>query len=91
MGKYLDRFPKVYYSLETADRKTNADVVTDITFPVTLLEKYAQDSKYFYSIIIKDGLKPEDVAYLVYGNVEYHWIILHFNKIVNPQFQWHLT
>lgn len=89
MGTYMDRFPTIYYTLE--DNPNGYDVVKDITYPVKLLKKYAEDSRYFYKIIVKDGLKAEELAHLVYGNVYYHWIILKFNKILNAQFDWHLS
>jgi hypothetical protein len=86
MGKYFDKFPKVYYSLENDGK--HPQIVTDVTYSVRLLEKFANDAKYFYTQVIKDGLKPEDVAYLVYGDVQLHWVVLMFNKIVNPLFDW---
>jgi base plate wedge protein 53 len=89
MGKYFDKMPKIYYSL--TDDRSNPEIVTDVTFSVRLLEQYAEDSKYFYTIIIKDGLKPEDVANLVYGDPQLHWIVLQFNKVINPRFEWPLS
>jgi hypothetical protein len=89
MSKYFDLFPKVYYSLE--DGSKNPVAVTDITFAIRILEKYATDARYYYTQVIKDGLRPEDVAYLVYGDAELHWVVLHFNKIVNPLFDWPLS
>jgi hypothetical protein len=87
--KYFAKFPKVYYSFDEHPR--SLEVATDITFPVHLLEKYAEDSKYYYTAVVKDGLRPEDVAFLIYGDVEKHWIVLHFNKIINPLFTWPLS
>lgn len=89
MSKYFKKYPKAYYSFDPAGGNTR--VATDITFPVSLLEKFASDSQYYYTIIVKDGLKPEDVAYLVYGDVELHWVILKFNQIVDPRFDWPLS
>jgi hypothetical protein len=87
--KYFGQFPKVMYSL-TPD-SSDLQVATDITFPVQILQSFADNSKYYYQTIVKDGLKPEDVAYLVYGDATLHWIVLHFNKIVDPLFQWPLS
>ena len=89
MGKYFDKFPKVYYSLD--DNYANPQIVTDVTFPVHLLEPYASDARFYYTYIVKDGLKPEDVAHLVYGDVQLHWVILHFNKIIDPRYEWPLS
>lgn len=89
MKKYFSYLPKVRYSLD--DKLKNTELVTDITSVVNLLEPYASDRKYYYTLIIKDGLKPEDVSYLVYGDPGYHWIVLHFNKVVDPQFDWPMS
>jgi hypothetical protein len=89
MGKYFDRFPRIYYSV--ANNYANPIAVTDVTFPIRILEPFASDTRYFYTQVIKDGLKPEDVAYLVYGDVQLHWVVLQFNKIVNPRFEWPMS
>lgn len=89
MGTYFDKFPQVKYSL--ADDGSNPQTVTDVTFPVRLLQKYASDTQFFYKQIIKDGLKPEDVAFIVYGDVQLHWLVLQFNKVIDPRFEWALA
>jgi hypothetical protein len=89
MGKYFDKFPKVRYSLN--EDRSNPVVVTDVTFPVRILDKFTSDRKYYYKHIVKDGQKPEDVAYLVYGDPQLHAIILQFNSMVNPRFDWPLS
>ena len=40
---------------------------------------------------VKDGEKPEDVAYKWFGDAEYHWIILMTNNITDRYYQWPLS
>lgn len=89
MGKYFNRFPQVYYSLSSDG--SNPEAVTDVTFPVRILEKYMTDARFYYKTVVKDGLKPEDIAYIVYGDATLHWVVLQFNKIINPRFDWPLS
>ena len=40
---------------------------------------------------VKDGERPEDVAYKWFGDPEYHWVILMTNNITDRYYQWPLT
>ena len=40
---------------------------------------------------VKDGEKPEDIAFKLYGDAEYHWVILMTNNITDSYYQWPLT
>ena len=39
---------------------------------------------------VKDGERPEDVAYKWFGDAEYHWVILMTNNITDRYFGWPL-
>jgi hypothetical protein len=85
----FNKFPRLIYSLE--DDLSDPTEVTDITFPVRILESYARDKKYYYKAIVKEGLTPENMAYLLYGNVQLHFVLLLFNKMLDPQFDWPMS
>ena len=40
---------------------------------------------------VKDGEKPEDIAYKWFGDAKYHWVILMTNNITDRYYQWPLT
>ena len=40
---------------------------------------------------VKDGERPEDVAFKWFGDPEYHWVILMTNNITDRYYQWPLT
>ena len=40
---------------------------------------------------VKDGEKPEDVAFKWFGDPEYHWVILMTNNVTDRYYQWPLS
>ena len=40
---------------------------------------------------VKDGERPEDIAFKWFGDAEYHWVILMTNNITDRYYQWPLT
>ena len=40
---------------------------------------------------VKDGERPEDIAYKYLGDAELHWVILMTNNITDRYYQWPLT
>ena len=40
---------------------------------------------------VKDGEKPEDIAFKCFGDAEYHWVILMTNNVTDRYYQWPLT
>jgi hypothetical protein len=45
----------------------------------------------FDSYNVKDGERPEDIAYKYLGDAELHWVILMTNNITDRYYQWPLT
>ena len=48
------------------------------------------DRVVYYTYDIQDGDTPESIAHRYYGSVEYHWVVLLMNDILDPQFDWPL-
>ena len=40
---------------------------------------------------VKEGERPEDVAFKWFGDPEYHWVILTTNNITNRFYEWPMT
>ena len=40
---------------------------------------------------VKDGERPEDIAYKWFGDAEYNWVILMTNNITDRYYQWPLS
>ena len=84
---YFKSFPYTLYSL---DNVTTVQVVTNITNRVTLSDGVKTNLSLYDEYDIKDGETPELVADKFYGNPELHWLVLHYNDILDPRFDWPL-
>jgi hypothetical protein len=45
----------------------------------------------FYTYEVKDGEKPSMVAYNYYGSVDYTWLVMISNQMIDPYFDWILS
>ena len=85
---YFKSFPYTFYSL---DDISTVQVVTNITARVILSDEVKTNLGLFDEYDIKDGETPELVADKFYNNPELHWIVLHYNEIIDPRFDWPLS
>lgn len=84
--KYFESFPKLIYSLD--DNNLNRQAVTDIFARSNFLREIANNVDIAYDYIVKDSDTPEIIAHKIYGDPYRSWIILLFNQIVNPYYDW---
>jgi len=89
MSKYFNYFPKTFYSNEDSAKSLN--VVTNIITRFNFESKLKENSVTYYSYQIQDGDTPDIVARKFYGSSERHWIVLLFNDIVDPLYDWPLN
>ena len=89
MAKYFNYFPKTFYSSNNAS--TGLDSVTNIIARFGFEQSLKNNSSAFYKYQIQESDTPEIIAYKYYGSAEKHWIVLLFNDIIDPQFDWPLT
>jgi hypothetical protein len=85
---YFKKFPLDLYSL---DDTKSIQLVTDILRRITLNEEIKNNNSIFDEYDIKEGETPERLADKIYGDTNYHWVILHVNNIIDPRFDWPLT
>jgi Base plate wedge protein 53 len=87
--KYFESFPGTLY---TFDKNTiNQQVVTDILARSTFLREIANNTSIAYEYNVKETDTPEIIAHKVYGDAYRSWIILLFNQIINPYYDFPLT
>lgn len=87
MAKYFNFFPKTYYS---GDNSSSLDTVTNIIARFGFESSLKENSSAFYKYNIRDSDTPELIAYKYYNNAERHWLVLMFNDIIDPQYDWPL-
>lgn len=88
MAKYFNFFPKTLYSL--SDKPTSADFITNIIARFGFEKELKENSNIYYPYDIQDGDTPETIANKYYGSPERHWVVLLFNDIIDPQYDWPL-
>lgn len=82
MSNYFDNFPTIKY---------NGIEVRDITRRKKFLQNNLNNPFVFLPYTIKDSDRPEDIAYYYYGSVDYTWLVLLPNNIIDPYHQWPLS
>lgn len=88
MAKLFNYYPKTYYTSNT--KASGLDTVTNIISRFGFEKELKENSSAFYKYQIKDADTPEIIASKFYDNPERHWIVLLFNDIIDPQFDWPL-
>ena len=72
---YFKDFPKYLYDFNYGTT-SKTSVVTDITRNVRFRKELLSSITYYDEYDIVDGETPEIIAEMIYGNAEYHWIIM---------------
>ena len=85
---YFDQFPIIDYNLSGTNGNTKE--VTDIFRRVKARSKIQDNVTLFDNYDVAEGEKPEDVAYKMYGEADYFWVITLVNNIVNRYYDWPL-
>ena len=88
MAKFFNYYPKTLYISNNSS--TGIDTVTNIIARFGFEKSLRENSSAFYKYTIKDSDTPEIIAAKFYDNVERHWIVLLFNDIIDPQYDWPL-
>jgi len=88
MARFFNYFPKTVYTANT--NSSGLDTVTNIISRFAFEQKLKDNSAAFYKYSIQDSDTPEIIAHKYYDNSERHWIVLLFNDIIDPQYDWPL-
>ena len=67
-----------------------ANSVTDIFRRVKIRSKIADNVSLLDKYDVAEGEKPEDIAYKIYGDTDYFWVVTLVNNIVNRYYDWPL-
>jgi hypothetical protein len=84
---YFQKFPLISY-----DVRKNGEILiaSHILRRSKFIENIKNNTSLFFQYNVQDSDRPEIIADKIYGSVEYYWIVLHFNDIINP-FDWVLS
>ena len=82
---YFSKFPLFSYDIKGNNIRK---VLPDILRRVKTRALIKSGGVLFDTYDVKNGEKPEDVAYKWFGDAELHWIILMTNNITDRYYQW---
>lgn len=76
---YFNKFPKTRF---------NKQSVVDISRRVKIVSRIRESVYDYARYTVKDGERPEDIAFYYYDDPTYAWLVLLANDIVDPYSQW---
>ena len=85
---YFNKFPLMAYDVK-GDK--NYKLLPNILKRVKLRSSLRAGVFMFDNYDVKDGERPEDIAFKWFGDAKYHWIILMTNNVTDRYYQWPLT
>ena len=85
---YFNQFPLMAYDVKNDN---NYKLLPNILKRVKLRSGLRSGAFLFDSYNVKDGERPEDIAFKLYGDAQLHWVILMTNNVTDRYYQWPLT
>ena len=85
---YFSRFPLMVYDVKNND---DYKLLPDILRRVKIRQKINSSTMLFDKYDVKEGERPEDVAFKYFGDAELHWIGLMTNDITDRYYQWPMS
>jgi len=84
MSKYFNYFPKTLYTSDSITAGVYINLISRFSFEGS----FKKNTTVSYEYDIQDSDTPEIIASKFYDDPERHWIVLMFNNIIDPQFDW---
>ena len=85
---YFSKFPLMVYDIK--GNKTYK-LLPDILKRVKIRTGLSASRFVFDKYNVKEGEKPEDVAFKYYGDAQYHWVIMMINNLTDRYYEWPMT
>jgi len=82
---YFSKFPNMVYDVKN---NGNYKLLPDILRRVKQRNSIASGQFIFDTYDVKNGEKPEDIAYKWFGDAQLHWVILMTNDVTDRYYQW---
>ena len=90
MSNYFHAFPTLPYDTD-GTMPNKYQTVRNIMNRTKIKNTVKDDLAAYYPYIIKEGERPDILSYNYYGTIAYAYLILLFNDIIDPQFDWPLN
>tara|TARA_A100001391_G_scaffold189630_2_gene161232 strand:+ start:1369 stop:1947 length:579 start_codon:yes stop_codon:yes gene_type:complete len=87
MSFYFRPFPKINYDI----KKNNSPLLlTDITKRYKIRDILQQKAAIYYNYTVRDGDRPDLIAFKYYGDETLDWLIFLCNNMMDPYYDWPL-
>lgn len=87
MSEYFKYFPTIPHDIKNEGRQVN---LTNVLKRFRVRSDLQDKTDIFYMYDVQDGDRPDVIADKYYNDPKLAWIVLHFNNIVDPLFDWPL-
>lgn len=85
---YFSKFPVVRYPVKSGNTFRFV-LARNILRRVALSDSLKGVDSAFIEYSIKDGERPEHIADKLYGDPQYHWLVLLTNEVIDPYHGWY--
>lgn len=87
---YFNKFPSILYDFDIGS-KTSVIQLKDITRNIRFRRDVLANITIYDEYDIMDGDTPELIAEKLYGNAQYHWIVMLINEVYDYRKDWVLS
>jgi hypothetical protein len=89
---YFSDLPNIEYAT-SVNKSGQVDSINikDFFHLMVIGREIYKESSLYYQYDIPNGKRPENIAYEIYGDEQYYWVILQVNEIVDYYNQWPLS
>jgi hypothetical protein len=87
---YFSYFPSISYTMDKNDL-TKVQIVKDVTVRAKISDYFKNAAITSLPYEIQDGERPETLAHRIYDRSDLHWLVLMFNEVHDPTFEWPLS
>lgn len=87
MSNYFTFFPTIQHDLKDENKSTE---LTNILRRFRVKPKTKSMTSVYYDYTVQEGDRPDTIADKYYGSSKLSWIVLHYNDITNPYYDWPL-
>ena len=90
MSNYFHTFPTLPYDTD-GTMPNKYQTVRNIMNRAKIKDSIKSDIAAYYPYLVQEGERPDILSFKYYGSVSYAYLILLFNNIIDPQFDWPLN
>ena len=83
---YFKDFPNILYPVRSDQLQQAKDLLIRLGFS----QSNKDQSSTYTDYIVEEGQTPENISQQVYGDTQYHWVILLINDLLDPQYSFPL-